>query len=230
MSYYKLSISCDPGGCHFHSVTRLTSLEKIKQELINNFGGFILYLFCWYGCDIILDVYKNRKKTHRIVVNNYVKVLIDKIAIVGYTEEEGPIYYSLDGLEYVGEEFDPDGGKYYLRQIICSVTSVWGVDIRDKFRKIVDMNKIIVSANENFLETDDWIPDIKNHTTICLKEYFYDMYKKIGAEKHMEMPTKNINKHKNFKIYIDFDSMNIPGLTGKKLSENSKLYGQHFLE
>ena len=77
-SYYKITTKCDSGGCHVHSVYRVTNLDDIKKGVVRFMAGMGLYLFCWYSCDIILEVYQNGSRIKKIDLREYIHVLVEK--------------------------------------------------------------------------------------------------------------------------------------------------------
>lgn len=234
MSYYKLTIECDPGGQRFHGVWRLRTLKKIKQELVDCLSSYGLNLFCWYGVDINLEIYEDSAKTHTIDLRNYIHILIDRVAIVGYDNEKRT-YHSPSGKKFILPE--DLSMQNILFDTISHLTS-------HKYRelKISDsLDQMILGANPKFINTDFWIPEITDDEYEEIDpEHLDKINEKIDvnsstnhSKKYPERD-KSIDKYmirySNFKIFINYQLAAIPKLTGKRLSRKSEKYGYHSYE
>ncbi|MER5619238.1 hypothetical protein [Streptomyces sp. NPDC002215] len=98
-SFYDLVFGVDPGGARKDAHYVRGSLEEVQHDLAVELAQEInLYLLCWYGARLTLDVYQQGKQTDSIDLHPFLT-----ISIAGYPD----ITFTGPG-ESVGYDFEAD--------------------------------------------------------------------------------------------------------------------------
>lgn len=99
-SFYDLAFGVDPGGArkdaHFISAT----LDEVKRELASDLSqGINLYLLCWYGARLTLDVYQQGELTESIDLHPFITISVEGYPDVTFTGPGEPVGYDFRGDE-----------------------------------------------------------------------------------------------------------------------------------
>lgn len=166
-SYYKLTISCEPGGCRLHDIYRFIDLRDIKKALLKFLTEKGLYLFCVYGCNITLAIINNGNKIKAINLCEYINVLIDKIIIVKCINNN-QIYCLLNDKKY-------NHNQRVIHEILCNLTFF----LPETFNKTnKNISKIIITANKEFMKANFCISNANEKN----KKISLDFFEKINQE------------------------------------------------
>ncbi|MFE0378273.1 hypothetical protein ACFW1M_22415 [Streptomyces inhibens] len=104
-SFYDLAFGVDPGGArkdaHFISAT----LDEVKEDLASELAEEInLYLMCWYGARLSLDVYQQGELAESIDLHPFITISIQGYPDITFAGPGEPIGYDFEADE--GEEDD----------------------------------------------------------------------------------------------------------------------------
>ncbi|MEU5029930.1 hypothetical protein [Streptomyces milbemycinicus] len=97
-SFYDLAFGVDPGGArkdaHFISAT----LDEVKRELASELSqGINLYLLCWYGAHLTLDVYQQGELTESIDLHPFITISVEGHPDITFTGPGEPVGYDFRG-------------------------------------------------------------------------------------------------------------------------------------
>ncbi|MFI9580353.1 hypothetical protein ACIHCQ_00515 [Streptomyces sp. NPDC052236] len=129
LSFYDLAFGVSPGGARMDAHFIRGTLDEVKADLAGELAEEInLYLLCWYGAELTLDVYQHGKREQSIDLHPFITIAID-----GYPD----ITFKGPG-EPVGYDFDEaaDGGTLSDRMFMGS--------LGDAVRVTVDWSRIEV--------------------------------------------------------------------------------------
>ncbi|MFI0716452.1 hypothetical protein ACH4SK_38850 [Streptomyces inhibens] len=106
-SFYDLTFGVDPGGArkdaHFISAT----LDEVKEDLASELAEEInLYLMCWYGARLSLDVYQQGELAESIDLHPFITISIQGYPDITFAGPGEPIGYDFEADE--GEEGDDE--------------------------------------------------------------------------------------------------------------------------
>ncbi|MEV4414869.1 hypothetical protein [Catellatospora sp. NPDC049609] len=102
-SYYDLRFGVSPGGARKDAHYIRGTLDEVKADLAGELAeGVNLYLLCWYGAQLSLDVYQHGRLARSIDLHPFVSIDIE-----GYS----PITFTGPG-EPVGHDFSADEEEY----------------------------------------------------------------------------------------------------------------------
>jgi hypothetical protein len=100
-SFYDLAFGVDPGGSRKDAHVISATLDEVKHDLASELAeGINLYLLCWYGAHLTLDVYQQGELTESIDLHPFITISVE-----GYPD----ITFAGPG-EPVGYDFRGDGG------------------------------------------------------------------------------------------------------------------------
>ncbi|UKY54929.1 hypothetical protein [Streptomyces inhibens] len=106
-SFYDLTFGVAPGGArkdaHFISAT----LDEVKEDLASELAEEInLYLMCWYGARLSLDVYQQGELAESIDLHPFITISIQGYPDITFAGPGEPIGYDFEADE--GEEGDDE--------------------------------------------------------------------------------------------------------------------------
>ena len=94
-AYYRLILKVDPGGARYDRELKTSSIEEIKLAVIE-FIHEEMYLFCWYGCKMYLDVYHAGESLPRSQydLRAIISVYIPRLKTIIKYNQHSIVYYS----------------------------------------------------------------------------------------------------------------------------------------
>jgi hypothetical protein len=241
MSFYKLTICCDPGGCRHHNEYIFDNIDDIKNALLNEIKDRFIYLFSWYGCYINLEAYnENEDVFYEYDMKKIIQILINKMILVSYYDDDIQ-YYSPEGKQYIYDDNEfKDHTLYQLKQMLCYVTSM--IDNREiRLLHNSEKNNILLINHNitNFREIlynglRNWYVSNLDHIQSVEfdKDYIEHIYEEVDINSDTNRKSENrwifqsnCKKYQLFEIFIDYDKMNIPNLSGRLLDRTNENYG-----
>ncbi|OEU94383.1 hypothetical protein [Streptomyces oceani] len=95
-SFYDLAFGVDPGGARKDTHYVRGSLDEIKADLdaeLTEGEGINLYLLCWYGARLALDVYQHGERSRSIDLHPFVTISVEGYPDITFTGPEEPVGY-----------------------------------------------------------------------------------------------------------------------------------------
>ena len=100
-SFYDLAFGVDPGGSRKDAHIISATLDEVKHDLASELAeGINLYLLCWYGARLTLDVYQQGELTESIDLHPFITISVEGYPDVTFTGPGEP----------VGSDFRDDEG------------------------------------------------------------------------------------------------------------------------
>ncbi|MGW1373010.1 hypothetical protein ACWD6P_01860 [Streptomyces sp. NPDC002446] len=104
-SFYDLSFGVDPGGARKDTHYIRGSLEEVQHDLAAELAAEInLYLLCWYGARLTLDVYQQGKQTDSIDLHPFLTLSIAGYPDITFTGPDEPVGYDFAADEEAADE------------------------------------------------------------------------------------------------------------------------------
>ncbi|MGW5091034.1 hypothetical protein [Streptomyces coelicoflavus] len=107
-SFYDLNFGIHPGGTEkdVHYVRR--TLEEVKHDLsVELLDQRNIYLLCYYGAWLNLDVYQNGKRTESIDLHPFLEISIEGCPPITFSGPQQPVDHSFD----LDEESEDDSSE-----------------------------------------------------------------------------------------------------------------------
>lgn len=93
-SFYDLAFGVDPGGARKDAHFVTATLDEVKRELASDLAqGINLYLLCWYGARLTLDVYQQGELTESIDLHPFITISVEGYPDVTFTGPGEPVGY-----------------------------------------------------------------------------------------------------------------------------------------
>ncbi|MGY0059242.1 hypothetical protein ACWY4P_22255 [Streptomyces sp. LZ34] len=147
-SFYDLAFGVAPGGArkdaHFISAT----LDEVRRELASELTeGTNLYLLCWYGARLTLDVYQQGEPAESIDLHPFITISIEGYPDITFTGPGEPVGYDFrddeeddeDEDDEVEDEEDEDDEDDLAKRMFAD-------DLGDTVKVSVDWDRIQVPA------------------------------------------------------------------------------------
>ncbi|MEV5986350.1 hypothetical protein AB0L85_15195 [Streptomyces sp. NPDC052051] len=107
-SFYDLAFGVPPGGATKDTHYVRGSLEEVQRDLAAELAEEInLYLLCWYGARLTLDVYQQGKQTDSIDLHPFLTISITGYPDITFTGPEEPVGYDFEADEEAEDETTP---------------------------------------------------------------------------------------------------------------------------
>jgi hypothetical protein len=132
-SFYDLAFGVDPGGARKDAHFIRGSLDEVKADLAAELAEEInLYLLCWYGAELTLDVYQGGERARSIDLHPYITISIDGYPDITFKGPGEPVGYDFES----DEEAEVEKGSLSDR-MFCD-------DLGDAVKVSVDWSRIEV--------------------------------------------------------------------------------------
>lgn len=217
-SCYQLNITCGPGGCSKDTRYNYGTIEKVFEALREEMTDCI-YLFCCYGCRIVLRVFTDGKIVQEISLNERIKMIIGDVCIaVGRKSKKVVGKEDEDGYGYgYGYEDDSDWYDYETgRKIQLRMFSSYAEYIRFLTCYYEEENISFIPTFDHQLSEEliDIEPEPEDPDDM-------GKYCELAEEAEREQLGFEIKKE----IYIDYPD--VPDLAGTTIQLSDNWYGQH---
>lgn len=106
-SFYDLRFAVAPGGARMDAHYVRGSLDEVKADLAAELAkGMSLYLLCWYGADLSLDVYQHGALTRSIDLHPFLTISVEGYPEITFTGPGKPVGHDFtsDEEQYVDED------------------------------------------------------------------------------------------------------------------------------
>ncbi|MCP9959372.1 hypothetical protein [Streptomyces sudanensis] len=104
-SFYDLAFGVDPGGARKDTHYVRGSLEEVRHDLAAELAEEInLYLLCWYGARLTLDVYQQGKRTDSIDLHPFLTISVAGHPDITFTGPGEPVGYDFEADEDAEDE------------------------------------------------------------------------------------------------------------------------------
>ncbi|GAA1393326.1 hypothetical protein [Catellatospora coxensis] len=91
-SFYDLRFGVAPGGARKDAHYLRGTLDEVKADLAAELAdGGNLYLLCWYGADLALDVYQHGRRTRSIDLHPFVSIDVEGYPRITFTGPGKPV-------------------------------------------------------------------------------------------------------------------------------------------
>ncbi|GAA2081742.1 hypothetical protein [Actinomadura alba] len=127
-SFYDLAFGVDPGGARKDTHYVRGSLEELKHDLAAELAEEInLYLLCWYGARLTLDVYQKGKQTDSIDLHPFLTISIAGYPDITFTGPEEPVGYDFEADEEAEDETETLSFRMFAGELgdAVNVTVHW---------------------------------------------------------------------------------------------------------
>ncbi|MEU9114296.1 hypothetical protein AB0D04_21545 [Streptomyces sp. NPDC048483] len=133
LSFYDLAFGVAPGGARKDAHYVRGSLDEVKADLASELAAEInLYLLCWYGADLTLDVYQDGERTRSIDLHPFITIAIEGCPQITFTGPGKPVGHDFGTDEEEGAEEGSLSGRMFMG------------DLGDTVKVTVDWNRIEV--------------------------------------------------------------------------------------
>ncbi|WP_155368139.1 hypothetical protein [Catellatospora vulcania] len=107
-SFYDLRFGVAPGGARKDAHYIRGTLDEVKADLATELAdGANLYLLCWYGADLALDVYQHGSLTRSIDLHPFLAIEVEGYPRITFTGPGEPVGHDFSS----DEERDVDDGS-----------------------------------------------------------------------------------------------------------------------
>ncbi|GAA2374815.1 hypothetical protein Cme02nite_04100 [Catellatospora methionotrophica] len=131
-SYYDLRFGVSPGGARKDAHYFRGSLDEVRADLAAELAdGMNLYLLCWYGAELALDVYQHGRRTRSIDLHPFVTIDIDGYPPITFTGPGAPVGYDFGTDEEQGVDDGSLSDLLFMGELeaVTRVTVDWaGID------------------------------------------------------------------------------------------------------
>jgi len=104
-SFYDLAFGVAPGGARKDTHYVRGSLEEVQHDLAVELAeGLNLYLLCWYGAQLTLDVHQQGQLTDEIDLHPFVTISIAGFPDITFTGPGEPVGYDFQADEEAEDE------------------------------------------------------------------------------------------------------------------------------
>ncbi|WP_255954824.1 hypothetical protein [Streptomyces odontomachi] len=127
-SFYDLAFGVGSGGARKDTHYVRGSLEEVRQDLAAELAEEInLYLLCWYGARLSLDVYQQGKQTDSIDLHPFLAIAVAGYPTITFTGPEQPVGYDFEADEEAEDETDTLSYRMFAGELgdTVSVTVDW---------------------------------------------------------------------------------------------------------
>ncbi|WBB64298.1 hypothetical protein O7599_18070 [Streptomyces sp. WMMC500] len=127
-SFYDLAFGVDPGGARKDAHYVRGSLEEVRRDLAAELAEDInLYLLCWYGARLTLDVYQEGKKTDSIDLHPFLTISIAGYPDITFTGPGEPVGYDFEADEEAEDETTTLSHRMFAGDLgdACKVAVHW---------------------------------------------------------------------------------------------------------
>jgi hypothetical protein len=91
-SFYDLRFGVAPGGARKDAHYLRGTIDEVKTDLAAELAdGGNLYLLCWYGADLALDVYQHGRRTRSIDLHPFVTIEVEGYPRITFTGPGEPV-------------------------------------------------------------------------------------------------------------------------------------------
>lgn len=134
-SFYDLHFGVAPGGVRMDGHHIRGTLDEIRSDLASELAqGMSLYLLCWYGAELSLDVYQHGRLARSIDLHPYIAIDVEGYPRITFTGPGAPVGHDFDS----DEERSVDDG---------SLSDLFFMgELEDVTRVTVDWSRIDVPA------------------------------------------------------------------------------------
>jgi hypothetical protein len=127
-SFYDLAFGVDPGGARKDTHYVRGSLEEIRKDLDAELAEEInLYLLCWYGARLTLDVYQEGTRTDSIDLHPFLTISVAGHPDITFTGPEEPVGYDFAADEEAEDETETLSYRMFAGELgdAVTVTVAW---------------------------------------------------------------------------------------------------------
>lgn len=141
-SFYHLEFSVASGGAHKDTHYIRGELAEIRRDLAAELSDSTnIYLLCWYGATLDLDVYQHGDRTRSIDLHPYLTIRAE-----GYPEITFDEHGKVQGHQFRGEEDDDDSltSRLFHGRVSYEVSVAWErIDVPPLLGEVVGPSDLV---------------------------------------------------------------------------------------
>ena len=117
-SFYDLVFGVDPGGARKDAHYVRGSLDEVKRDLTAELAEEInLYLVCWYGARLTLDVYQQGEQTDSIDLHPFLTISIAGYPDITFTGPGEPVGYDFEADEEAEDDTETLSDRMFAGEL-----------------------------------------------------------------------------------------------------------------
>ncbi|GHJ43549.1 hypothetical protein Cs7R123_08910 [Catellatospora sp. TT07R-123] len=127
-SFYELTFGVSPGGARKCTHYLRGSLDEIRSDLGAELAEELnLYLLCWYGAELSIQVYQDGELERSVDLHPFVTIEVDGYPAITFTGPHQPVGYDFEADDDAEDEEETLSHRMFCGELgdAVSVTVAW---------------------------------------------------------------------------------------------------------